>query len=105
GHTPRSVDGLERESWDLVITVCDAAKQSCPVFTGARAVAHWNLPDPMDALGTDEEVREVFRQSRDTIAGLIERLMALPVEALSPRALTEEVRAIGAGLAPARQSL
>ncbi len=98
GRTPRGLAGLEREPWDLVITVCDSAKQVCPVFPGARAMAHWNLPDPIDALGTEEEVREVFRHSRDTIAELIERLIALPVEALAPRALAEQVQKIGADL-------
>ena len=92
GKTPRPVAGLEERDWDLVVTVCDAARQACPVFHSARAVAHWDLPDPIDALGTDE-VLEVFRRSRDTIAGLIERLMALPVEALPPRALARQVSA------------
>ena len=91
GKTPRKVDGLEAREWDLVVTVCDSARQACPVFTAAHAVAHWDLPDPMDALGTDEEVRDVFRRSRDTIAELIERLMALPVEAMLPRALAQQV--------------
>lgn len=96
GRTPRGLAGLEGEPWDLVITVCDSAKQVCPVFPGARAMAHWNLPDPIDALGTEEEVREVFRRSRDTIAELIESLIALPVEALTPRDLADRVQKIGA---------
>jgi arsenate reductase len=94
GKAPRGLDGLEREPWDLVITVCDSARQACPVFTGARAVAHWDLPDPMDALGTEDEVRQAFHRSRDTIAALIERLIALPVEALPPRELAREVDAM-----------
>ena len=98
GRTPRGLAGLEREPWDLVITVCDSAKQVCPVFPGARAVAHWDLPDPIDAVGTEEEVREVFRHSRDTIAELIESLIALPVEALTPRDLADRVQKIGADL-------
>jgi protein-tyrosine-phosphatase len=96
GRMPRGLGGLEREPWDLVITVCDAAKQACPVFTGSPAVVHWNLPDPMDANGTDEEVLQAFRRSRDTIARLVERLIALPVEALPPRALVTSVSEIGA---------
>jgi len=98
GHTPRGLAGLAREPWDLVITVCDSAKQVCPAFPGARAMAHWDLADPIDAMGTEEEVREVFRRSRDTIADLIERLIALPVEALAPRALAKRVQKIGADL-------
>jgi protein-tyrosine-phosphatase len=100
GHTPRGFDGRDHESWDLVVTVCDAARQSCPVFPHARAVAHWNLADPMDATGTEEEVREAFRRTRDTIAGLIEGLIALPVEALPPRALAKQVSALGLGAQP-----
>jgi arsenate reductase len=95
GRTPRGLGGLEREPWDLVITVCDAAKQACPVFTGSPALVHWNLPDPMDANGTDAEVLDAFRHSRDTIAGLVERLIALPVEALSLRTLVARVTEIG----------
>jgi protein-tyrosine-phosphatase len=97
GRTPRGLSGLEREHWDLVITVCDAAKQACPLFTGSPAVVHWNLPDPMDADGSDADVLDVFRCSRDTITGLVERLIALPVEALPTRALVTQVKEIGAG--------
>jgi arsenate reductase len=101
GKTPRGLDGLEQEPWDLVVTVCDSARQACPVFTGARAVAHWDLPDPMDALGTEEEVRQAFHRTRDTIAALIERLIALPVEALPPAELVRQVDAATL-LSPAR---
>jgi protein-tyrosine-phosphatase len=94
GRTPRGFDGREREPWDLVVTVCDAARQSCPAFPGGRAVAHWNLADPMDATGTKEEVLEAFRHTRDTIAALIERLIALPVEALPPHKLARQVSAL-----------
>ena len=93
GKTTRPVAGLEDRDWDLVVTVCDSARRACPVFHSARAVAHWDLSDPMDALGSDDEVLAVFRRSRDTIADLIERLMALPVEALPPRELGRQVSA------------
>ena len=93
GRAPRRVHGLEQRDWDLVITVCDAARQACPIFPAARAVAHWDLPDPMDALGTDDEVIAVFRRSRDTIVELIERIMALPVEAMPSKALARQVSA------------
>jgi protein-tyrosine-phosphatase len=48
GRPPRSVDGLERLPWDYVITVCDNAKESCPVFPGAPQQVHWSIPDPND---------------------------------------------------------
>jgi arsenate reductase (thioredoxin) len=99
GHTPRGLDGLDREPWNL-ITVCDAARQACPTFVHAGAMVHWNLPDPMDATGSEEEVRAAFRYTCDTIAALIERLIALPVEALSRRALAERLNALDPGAHP-----
>lgn len=95
GRTPRGLGGLDQQAWDLVITVCDAAKQACPIFAGAPAVVHWDLPDPMDANGPDDEVLEAFRRSRDTIAGLVEQMIALPIEALTTRELVAQATEIG----------
>ena len=47
GHAPRGLDGLEQQSWDWVITVCDNAKESCPVFPGTRML-HWSMSDPAE---------------------------------------------------------
>jgi len=44
GRAPRGVDGLERQPWDFVITVCDRAKESCPIFPGQPMLAHWGMP-------------------------------------------------------------
>jgi arsenate reductase (thioredoxin) len=46
GHTSRTLDRYLGEPWDDVITVCDAANESCPVFPGARHRLHWSVPDP-----------------------------------------------------------
>ena len=62
GRTPRSMDGLERQSWDLVITVCDNAKEVCPFFPGARML-HWGMPDPADVDGDDERRLDAFRST------------------------------------------
>ena len=63
-------DGLRCKSWeefqgqpfDFVITVCDRAKESCPVFPGQPVTAHWGFEDPAGATGTDEEKSRVFRR-------------------------------------------
>jgi len=52
---------------DLVVTVCDNAKESCPVFPGAKQVLHWPFFDPVHADGTNEEKMSVFREVRDQI--------------------------------------
>ena len=67
GGTPESVDHFFAEPWDLVITVCDSAKETCPVFPGRVEALHISFPDPADASGTDDEVMAVFRAVRDDI--------------------------------------
>jgi len=52
---------------DYVITVCRDAGARCPVLPPSVRRLHWPLPDPARATGSDEEVRAVFRQSRDAI--------------------------------------
>jgi arsenate reductase len=54
-------------TFDYVITVCDNAKESCPVFPGEAEYIHWNFEDPAAATGTDEEKLEAFRKIRDQI--------------------------------------
>src|SRR6059058_5657638 len=48
GHAPRGIDGLEHEPWDFVVTVCDRAKEACPIFPGQPILAHWGMPDSGD---------------------------------------------------------
>ena len=61
----KSVEDLEDEKFDLVITVCDQARQQCPIFPGETEVMHAGFPDPGRAAGTEEEIMAVFRQVRD----------------------------------------
>lgn len=52
---------------DFVITVCDSAKESCPVFPNAKKRMHYSFPDPAKATGTEEEIMSQFRKIRDEI--------------------------------------
>lgn len=56
------------QPFDYVITVCDAANESCPVFPGATNRLHWSFPDPFKATGSEEAQLAVYRQVRDDIA-------------------------------------
>jgi len=101
GHPPRGLDGLDQEPWDLVITVCDRAKESCPVFPGQPVVAHWGMPDPAAVEGDDAAQRRAFREAFLLLGRRIDLLLALPFESLAHFALESRVRAIGASDAEA----
>ena len=64
---PENVEHFLDEPWDLVITVCDSAQETCPVFPRPVEALHISFPDPADAVGSDEEVMEIFRTVRDDI--------------------------------------
>lgn len=95
GHPPRSVDGLEREPWDFVITVCDRAKESCPIFPGQPVMAHWGMPDPAEVEGDEAMKRAAFRDAFVLLSRRIDLLLALPLAKLDRLALEARVRAIG----------
>jgi len=65
---PKMVDQFLNDSFDFVITVCDNAKESCPIFIGkVGKQLHIGFEDPAEATGTDEEILAVFRKVRDEI--------------------------------------
>jgi len=99
GHPPRSIDGLEREQWDFVITVCDRAREACPIFPGQPVLAHWGMPDPAEVAGDDGAKRAAFRDAFLLLSRRIDLLLALPLDKIARLALEARVQAIG-GLAP-----
>ncbi len=65
---PKAVDGFLSTAFTYVITVCDNARETCPVFTGkVKHRLHLGFDDPAGATGTDEEVRREFQRVRDEI--------------------------------------
>jgi len=75
GHWSKTINAFRGESFDWFITVCDDAKESCPILPGVSHAAHWNIDDPSAATGTDAERLEAFRQARDEIGGRIRQFM------------------------------
>jgi len=68
GHTPKLVDEFIDQSFDYVITVCDHARENCPVFTGrVQHRLHIGFEDPALATGTSQEIGNEFRRIRDEI--------------------------------------
>jgi len=72
GHASKTLDRFVGERWDDVITVCDSANESCPVFPGASRRLHWSFDDPSAATGSEEQRLAVFRRVRDEIRARIE---------------------------------
>jgi protein-tyrosine-phosphatase len=100
GHAPRSVDGLVGQQWDFVITVCDRARESCPILPGHPIRAHWGMEDPAEVEGADAEKRQAFLVARQLIARRIDLMLALPIEKLERFALEQQLRAIGRATDP-----
>jgi arsenate reductase len=75
GHCSKSVDEFTGQQFDYVLTVCDNAKESCPIFPGKTIAIHRNFEDPAVAEGTEEERIAVFRRVRDEIRDYLREFM------------------------------
>ena len=96
GHTPKGIDAVIDHPWDLIITVCDRAKETCPVFPSRPAFAHWGMPDPAEVAGNEDARLQAFRDTVHYLSRRIDLLLALPIEKLERMALELRVRAIAA---------
>lgn len=76
GHWSKSVEEFAGQEFDLVITVCDNANESCPVFPGETKRIHWSFDDPAEAEGSEEEKLAVFRRVRDEIREKLREFIA-----------------------------
>jgi arsenate reductase len=68
GQRSKDVAEFQGRDFSYVITVCDRAKESCPIFPGSTRKLHWSLDDPAEAPGSEEERLAVFRRVRDELA-------------------------------------
>ena len=75
GAESKHLDRFLAQPWDHVITVCDQAQESCPVFPGARHMLHWSFRDPAAATGTEAERLATFRAVRDEISEAVTRFL------------------------------
>ena len=100
-------EGLRSKSWDefarpgapvmdFVFTVCDqAAGEVCPIWPGNPVTAHWGVPDPAAADGTEDERMQAFREACRALNSRIRIFTALPFDKLDRMALTREAQNIG----------
>jgi len=90
----KSWDEYEAVEFDFVITVCDNARESCPIWPGQPIVAHWGIPDPALATGTDDAKFRQFRYAAIQLQRRIDLFCSLPFEKLDRlklQKLTEDI--------------
>lgn len=92
---PKSIGDIEGQHWDFVITVCDRAREACPIFPGTPILAHWGMPDPAEVEGTEEVRVRAFVDTLTVLSRRIDLFLALPTEKLDRMILEQRVRAIG----------
>ena len=81
---------------DFVFTVCDnAAGESCPLWPGQPITAHWGIPDPAAAQGSEAEIALAFKDAYRMLNRRIDLFLALPIEKLDRLVLTTRLKAIG----------
>jgi len=74
-HTSKDVEQFVGQKFDFIITVCDNAKERCPFFPGQAERIHWSFKDPADAVGSEEEVLDEFRNVRDQIKATLKQFI------------------------------
>ena len=83
---------------DFVFTVCDnAAGETCPFWPGQPMTAHWGIPDPAAAEGSEAEIAAAFNDAYRMLERRIELFLALPIDKLDNMVLTRRLKDIGAG--------
>ena len=87
----KSWDEFKAVKFDFVITVCDHAREVCPVWPGQPMIAHWGSPDPAGFEGTEDEKYQFFVQVASQIARRVDLFCAFPDEKLLDAAAVRQV--------------
>ncbi len=74
-QTSDLISAYSQQQFDVVITVCDHAKEACPVLSGVKKTVHWSLYDPAQATGSEEAISRSFAEVRDEIQDRVDKLM------------------------------
>jgi arsenate reductase (thioredoxin) len=91
----KSWEEIKDVEFDFVVTVCDNARESCPVWPGQPIVAHWSSPDPAAIEGSDAEKYRAFKDVAFQINRRLQLLTSLPLDKLDRLKLTAAIHEIG----------
>ena len=81
--------------FDFVVTVCDNARETCPVWPGQPILAHWSSPDPAAVEGTQSEKYQAFEEVASQINRRLQLLTSLPLDKLDRLELAAAIQEIG----------
>lgn len=91
----KSMEEFKDVEFDFVVTVCDNARETCPIWPGQPIVAHWSSPDPAAAEGTDAEKYRAFQDVALQINRRLQLLTSLPIDKLDRVKLAAAIQEIG----------
>jgi arsenate reductase len=100
GARSKSWDEFRDVGFDFVVTVCDSARESCPVWPGQPVVAHWGVDDPAAFVGTPQAKERFFFDVALTLYRRLQMFTSLPLEKLDRLHLEKLVTEIGQSNAP-----
>ena len=92
----KSWEEFKDVEFDFVVTVCDNARETCPIWPGQPNVAHWSSPDPAAVEGSDSEKYQAFKDVAFQIDRRLQRFTSLPLEKMDRSQLSAAMREIGA---------
>jgi arsenate reductase len=91
----KSWEEFKDVEFDFVVTVCDNARETCPIWPGQPLVAHWSSPDPAAVEGSDEEKYRAFKDVAFQINHRLQLFTALPLDNLDRLKLAAAIQEIG----------
>ena len=86
---PKDVSTLMSEEWDIVITVCDKARELCPTFPGRPVVIHWGIADPALVQGDERTIAKAFEETSIVLGRRIGLMLSLPMDRLTSLAVEQ----------------
>jgi len=91
----KSWEEFKDVEFDYVVTVCDNARETCPIWPGQPVVAHWSSPDPAAVEGSDAEKYRAFKDVASQINRRLQLFTSLPIDNLDPPELAKAIQEIG----------
>lgn len=91
--SPKGLEAVTGQPWDIIITTCDKGRESCPSFPGQPVYAHWSVPDPASAVGSDRD--EAFTDAIRLLSWRIDLMLTVRLDSIGRHGVEETLRRVG----------